>query len=66
MNPHDLEQEFARFRDTVPRLWRNTYDGCRQVGFTPAESFVLLQTWILAQNPKGIVPPTATPDKEPE
>ena len=51
-----LEQELANIRDTLPHLWWALYQGCVSAGFGELQSFALLQTYILAQNPFGIRP----------
>jgi hypothetical protein len=39
-------------------MWWNIYQGCLQVGFNETQAFALLQTFLLAQNPQGIQPPS--------
>jgi hypothetical protein len=51
----ELEQELAKIRDTVPRLWWNLYQGCLVAGFSERQAFVLLQTKILGE--QGVYPP---------
>lgn len=64
MKPHEVEQGLAVMRDTLPRMWKSLYDGGLAAGFDPATALIMVQTWILSQNPHGIVPPkAATPDK---
>lgn len=62
------DQDFSQIRDVIPRLWYNFYQGCLQQGFNESQSFALLQTYILSQNPHGIKPPTdqGPPSDNPE
>lgn len=48
-----FEQDMAKLRDTLPRIWWAIYSGCIETGFTPSESIALTQTWIMSQAPKG-------------
>jgi hypothetical protein len=54
-NPR-IEEALNTARELVPRMWWNVYQGCVQAGFDSGQSFTLLQTYILAQNPNGIRP----------
>jgi hypothetical protein len=56
MDIHRMEQDMAQVRDTMPRLWKALYQGAIDQGFTREVALLLLQTWILAQNPHGINP----------
>lgn len=57
MPPHDqIEEGMLAFREVLPRAWWNIYQGCLQAGFNQLQSFSLIQTYILAQNPYGIRP----------
>lgn len=49
-------QRMAAIRDGLPRLWMSLYQGSVDSGFSKEQAFILVQTWILAQNPKGIRP----------
>jgi len=60
----ELEQGIAGIRDVIPRMWRQIYLGCLDQGFSPRQSFALLQTHILAQN--GVKPPDNDKDDKPE
>jgi len=67
--PMPSDAEYALFRDHMPRLWRNVYEGCLDQGFNKVQAFILLQTYILSQNPNGIQPgntPGPESDKPPE
>ncbi len=48
--------DFAVLRDTLPRVWWNLYQGSLAQGFDKVQSFALVQTYILAQNPSGSRP----------
>lgn len=50
------DQMLAGIRDTLPQLWWAVYQGCLQVGFDERQSFALLQTFIMGQNPNGSKP----------
>jgi len=52
-----FDQALALFRDTIPIAWYSMYQGCRQAGFTKAESMSLLKTYILGFASNGINPP---------
>lgn len=52
----DLEEAMVTMREVIPRTWWNIYQGCLESGFSPLQSMQLLHTYILAQNPNGIVP----------
>ncbi len=66
MTPQQRDQALAEFRDVIPAMWRSLYDGSLAAGFDKRQAFVLLQTWLLAQNPNGTRPPDASGPKEPE
>lgn len=53
----EVDQIMMVMRDYHPRAWWNVYQGSIQAGFPPREAFALLQTYILSQNPNGIVLP---------
>lgn len=50
------DEKLAAMRDNLPRIWINVYQGCLQAGFDEAQSFNLLQTLILSNNPNGTRP----------
>jgi hypothetical protein len=52
-----FDQEMARVRDHLPRMWWSVYQGCREAGFSETQSMALLQTFILSLNTGGIRPP---------
>lgn len=52
----ELEESLVNARNYLPRAWWNLYQGCLASGFDRLQAFVLLQTYILAQNPSGIRP----------
>lgn len=63
----DISQNLAAVRDSMPRLWYALYQGSLAAGFDRTQAFNLVQTWILAQNPKGVKPSDADgppPDDE--
>lgn len=63
------EQNIAELGEVLPRMWRQLFLGCCNVGFTPQEAMDILKTYILAQNPSGIKPPDGMaqePKKEEE
>lgn len=69
MNESDqnFDQSLASMRDAIPRIWWSLYQGCLAAGFDQRQSFGLVQTYILGQNPYGIQPPTDSgpkPDSE--
>jgi hypothetical protein len=45
-----LEQNMARFGDIFPPLWMRMYRNLQSSGFSEAQAFDLLQTYILAAN----------------
>lgn len=52
------QDEFlASVRDGLPPMWFAIYQGCIATGFDERQSFALLQTYLLSQNPNGIRPP---------
>ncbi len=53
----DINEAMVLFRSILPRTWRNLYEGCVHEGFDTHQAFLLLQTYILAQNPNGSCPP---------
>lgn len=57
INPQEFDQALAAMRDSTSRLWWAIYQGCISVGFDTNQSFNLVQTYILGQNPYGISPP---------
>ena len=62
----DIESTLVFMRDVQARMVWNTYQGYLQAGFTQSQAFVLVQTYVLAQNPNGIHPPMGSgpdPDK---
>lgn len=61
---HEIEQSLAGIRDVIPRMWRQIYLGCLEQGFSPRQSFALLQTHILSQN--GVKPPDNDKDDKSE
>lgn len=44
----ERDQIAAEIADFLPPTWRRLYKTCQEVGFTDAESFALLQTYILS------------------
>lgn len=56
MTQQEMDQALALFRDTLPRAWMACYQGCIAGGFSDSQAFLLLQTYILSQNPYGIRP----------
>lgn len=56
MGNSEREQQLAQARDSVPPLWWALYQGGLAAGFDEKQSFMLLQTFILSQNPYGIRP----------
>lgn len=58
-NPNDpkIKEQINAFREVIPRLWFNVYQGCLQAGFSEKDSMILLQTYILATNANGIIAP---------
>ncbi len=48
-----MDQSAALLGDILPPLWRRIYIGCVDQGFDESESFKLVQTYILGQNPNG-------------
>lgn len=52
----EIEEAMVAFRNTIPRAWWNVYQGCLQAGFNEQQSFILLQTYIVGQNPAGTRP----------
>lgn len=51
--PLPPDEEFARLRDTLPRLWWALYQGARQEGFDETQSMALVRTWILSINQRA-------------
>lgn len=65
--PGTLNEMLINHRNTVPRVWYATFQGCIDAGFNQTQAFALTQTYILAQNSYGIRPPDAVdPNKENE
>jgi hypothetical protein len=60
------EQARASFRDGLPPMWWNLYQGCLQTGFSEKQGMWLLACFILAQNPYGIRPPDAPEGPKPD
>ncbi len=50
----EIDQSAAWLGENLPPLYRSFYKGLVAQGFSDAESFKLLQTYILAQCPNGI------------
>ncbi len=63
MNSPIYDQAIVSARDFIPRIWWGLYQGCLQTGFDKVQSFALLQTYILSQNPNGIRPNDCTGPK---
>jgi hypothetical protein len=61
-----LEQSIATLTETFPRVWMQMFLGCVREGFTAPQALDLVKTYILAQNPNGIVPPSSSSAEEPE
>lgn len=61
-----MEQELAKMRDTLPRIWWALYVGCTEAGFTQEQSLSLVQTFCLTQCVGGVRPnnPGAKPPEE--
>lgn len=62
--PGVFDRLLAQVRDTQPRFWYSIFEGCIQAGFNQEQALGLVQTYILAQNPVGIVPPKANDPKK--
>lgn len=66
-NEPPFDQALAAFRDGMPRIWWNLYQGLLSTGFQKTQAFSLLTAYILSQNPNGIRPdnqPGPNTDKE--
>lgn len=48
------DRAMSYLADTLPPLWWNLYKGCYESGFSPTESFQIVQTYIMSTGVKGI------------
>ncbi len=53
-----IEQQVTQHGELLPRIWRELYLGCIAQDFEPIQAIDLVKTFILAQNPNGIRPPS--------
>lgn len=51
-----FEQDMAKLRDGMPRVWWALYTGALEAGFGPAQAYGLVTAFILSQNTHGIRP----------
>lgn len=51
-----FDQAAAQLRDTLPPLWYGLYQGCIDAGFSHAQAFCLVQTYVLGMHSSCIKP----------
>lgn len=64
----EMDQAMAAARDILPAMWWAIFNGCKNVGFTPAQAMNLTMCYVASQNAKGIILPgdPAAPPEEDE
>lgn len=56
LNPkeqHDAEQGSAYLAEFLPPAWWGIYSGCLKEGFSEAQSFELVRSWMMAMCMRG-------------